>query len=167
MGFGYKGLVFCRNYGWLMENMDKTLGFWCQTIHEKFLQRFDPIFGLKMMVKSGLEKSLGFWWKRASLGVRSPWLLLFLPLPFCPLRCHSFDYGDTGAQVCKIVSRVRQFTNSLNLGLHLREIVEWVANTRKSLLRLANTYQRSYCCIGILPEYRDFIPKILTLLTHD
>ena len=25
MGFGYKGLVFCRNNGWLMENMDKGL----------------------------------------------------------------------------------------------------------------------------------------------
>ena len=23
LGFGYKGLVFCRNNGWLMENMDK------------------------------------------------------------------------------------------------------------------------------------------------
>ena len=33
-----------------------TVGFWCQTIHKKFLRRFDPIFGLKMMVKSGLEK---------------------------------------------------------------------------------------------------------------
>jgi hypothetical protein len=33
-----------------------TVGFWCQTIHEKFLQRFDTIFGLKKMVKSGLEK---------------------------------------------------------------------------------------------------------------
>ena len=32
------------------------VGFWCQTIHKKFLRRFDPIFGLKMMVKSGLEK---------------------------------------------------------------------------------------------------------------
>jgi hypothetical protein len=33
-----------------------TVGFWCQTIHEKFLRRFDTILGLKMMVKSGLEK---------------------------------------------------------------------------------------------------------------
>ena len=23
LGFGYKGLVFCRNNGWLMENIDK------------------------------------------------------------------------------------------------------------------------------------------------
>ena len=21
---------------------------------------------------------------------------------FCPLRCHSFDYGDTGSQVCRL-----------------------------------------------------------------
>jgi hypothetical protein len=33
-----------------------TVGFWCQTMHKKFLRRFDTIFGLKMMVKSGLEK---------------------------------------------------------------------------------------------------------------
>ena len=33
-----------------------TVGFWCQTIYKKFLRRFDTIFGLKMMVKSGLEK---------------------------------------------------------------------------------------------------------------
>ena len=25
LGFGYKGLVFCRNNDWLMENMDKEL----------------------------------------------------------------------------------------------------------------------------------------------
>ena len=33
---------------------DKTVGFWCQTIHQKFLRRFDTIFGLKMMMKSGV-----------------------------------------------------------------------------------------------------------------
>ena len=25
LGCGYKGLVFCRNNGWIMENMDKGL----------------------------------------------------------------------------------------------------------------------------------------------
>ena len=35
-----------------------TVGFWCQTIHKKFLQIFDIIFGLRMMVKSGLEKNI-------------------------------------------------------------------------------------------------------------
>ena len=29
-----------------------TVGFWCQTILKKFLQRSDTIFGLKMMMKS-------------------------------------------------------------------------------------------------------------------
>ena len=33
-----------------------TISFWCQTINEKFFRRFDTIFGLEMMVKSGLEK---------------------------------------------------------------------------------------------------------------
>ena len=33
-----------------------TVGFWSQTIHKKFLGRFDTIFGLKMMMKSGVEK---------------------------------------------------------------------------------------------------------------
>ena len=33
-----------------------TVGFWCQTIHKNFLQRIGTIFGLKMMVKSGLDK---------------------------------------------------------------------------------------------------------------
>ena len=28
-----------------------TVGYWCQTIHKKFLRRFDTIFGLKMMMK--------------------------------------------------------------------------------------------------------------------
>ena len=31
LGFGYKGLVFSRNNGWTMENMDKGLtvnGYW-------------------------------------------------------------------------------------------------------------------------------------------
>ena len=37
----------------------KAVGFWCQTIHKTFLRRFDTIFGLKMMMKSGLKKL--FW----------------------------------------------------------------------------------------------------------
>ena len=35
-----------------------TVGFWCQIIYKKFLRRFDTIFGLKMMMKSGLEKNI-------------------------------------------------------------------------------------------------------------
>ena len=34
-----------------------TLGFYCHAIHNFFL-RFDTIFGLKMVVKSGLEKNI-------------------------------------------------------------------------------------------------------------
>jgi hypothetical protein len=41
-----------------MEQNVFTVGFWCQIIHEKFLRRFDTIFGLRMKVKSGLEKSI-------------------------------------------------------------------------------------------------------------
>ena len=45
---------FRRACIWYMKLL--TVGFWCQTMHEKFLRRFDTIFGLKMMVKSCLEK---------------------------------------------------------------------------------------------------------------
>jgi hypothetical protein len=44
-----------KNLSWPEVGM-ATVGFWCQTIHEKFLRRFDTISGLKIMVKSGLEK---------------------------------------------------------------------------------------------------------------
>ena len=37
-----------------------TVGFLCQTIHKKFLRKFDTIFGLKLMMKSGLKNSLKF-----------------------------------------------------------------------------------------------------------
>jgi hypothetical protein len=35
-----------------------NVGFWCQTIHKKNLRWFDTIFGLKMRMKSGLEKNI-------------------------------------------------------------------------------------------------------------
>ena len=35
-----------------------TVGFWYKTIQKRFLQRFDTIFGLKMIVKSGLGNFL-------------------------------------------------------------------------------------------------------------
>ena len=41
---------------WVICAEQLTVGFRCQTIHKKFLRRFDTIFGLKMMMKSGLEK---------------------------------------------------------------------------------------------------------------
>ena len=37
-----------------------TVGFWCQTIYKKFLWRFDTIFGLKIMVKSGIDCFLNY-----------------------------------------------------------------------------------------------------------
>ena len=52
-----------------------TVGFWCQTIHKKFLPRFDTIFGLKMMMKSGLEK---LFWNSTSpfrVGAELTWLV--------------------------------------------------------------------------------------------
>ena len=58
MGFGYKGLVFCRNNGWLMENMEKglTLPKWMLINWPKIPQFVCP---------KVFEKKL-------SLGVRSP-----------------------------------------------------------------------------------------------
>jgi hypothetical protein len=45
-----------KSSGATFDNGFITVGFECQAIHKKFLQRFDTIVGLKMMVKSGLEK---------------------------------------------------------------------------------------------------------------
>ena len=59
LGFGYKGLVFCRNNDWLIENMDKGLT----------VQKWVLINCLKMpktcICPNCLPKSkrLGFWWK--------------------------------------------------------------------------------------------------------
>ena len=50
------GRSFIKNVISNSKPMHNTVGFWCQTIHKKFLRRFDTIFGLKMMMKSGLEK---------------------------------------------------------------------------------------------------------------
>ena len=38
------------------QNLRHTVGFWCKAIHKKFLRRFFNIFGLKMMMKSGVGK---------------------------------------------------------------------------------------------------------------
>ena len=76
MGFGYKGLVFCRNNGWLMENMDKGL-----TVKLSTKMGADKLFentpnAPKVICPNFLPKpkNLGFWWKKATLGVRSPCL---------------------------------------------------------------------------------------------
>ena len=58
----FKGYYISKHIFYLLVWTEKgclsflTIGFWCQTIHKKFLRRFDTIFCLKMMVKSGLEK---------------------------------------------------------------------------------------------------------------
>ena len=71
LGFGYKGLVFCRNNGWLMENIDKGLG---TKMGVDKLAKNTPN-APKRICPNCLPKpkSLGFLWKKASLGVRSPW----------------------------------------------------------------------------------------------
>ena len=64
---GYKGLVFCRNNGWIMENMDMGL-----TV-PKCLAGNTPIspeFIWSICLPK--TKSSGFQWKKASLCVRSP-----------------------------------------------------------------------------------------------
>ena len=47
---------FSKSFNPQFSLYNNTVDFWCQTIHKKFLRRFDTIFGLKMMVKRGLEK---------------------------------------------------------------------------------------------------------------
>ena len=48
LGSTEKFLQFCTSILFLMiETNTNTVGFWCQTIHKKFLRRFDTIFGLK------------------------------------------------------------------------------------------------------------------------
>ena len=73
MECGYKGLVFCRNNGWIMENMDKglTVTKWVLIVQQKIHQKSSP-----------KPKSSGFQWKKASLGVRSPWQNCFRQLSF-------------------------------------------------------------------------------------
>ena len=74
MGFGYKVLVFCRNNGWLMENMDKglTVPKWVLTNQPKVPQilTYPKIYLSKL---SAQAQKFGIL-KKASLGVRSPWL---------------------------------------------------------------------------------------------
>ena len=62
--FGYKGLVFCRINGWILENMEKglTVPKWMLTIWPKIPQ-----------MPQNLCISSGFQWKKASSGVGSPW----------------------------------------------------------------------------------------------
>ena len=67
---GYKGLVFCR--GWSMENMDKwlTVQKWV-LINQLKIYNKCPKMCLPNL--SAQAQYLRFRWKKASLGVRSPW----------------------------------------------------------------------------------------------
>ena len=71
-----------------------TVGFWCQTIHKKFLRRFDTIFDLKMMVKSGLENFI----LKFNNGLQSC---------CCPERLYSPPREETGSL---------QLANTVKLG---------------------------------------------------
>ena len=54
----FNGTTLTQERFFLNASGNFTVGFYCQAIHKKFLQRFDTIFGLKLMVKSGLEKNI-------------------------------------------------------------------------------------------------------------
>ena len=85
---GYKGLVFVEiMVDYLMENMDKGLKA------PKWVLIFSsaentypkcPEFNCPICLPK--PKRLGFWWKNASLGVRSPCLLLYNNMPHCTVQ---------------------------------------------------------------------------------
>ena len=66
--FGYKGLVFCRNNGWLVENVDKglTLSKWV-LINRPILPQTTQNLSTQIVCSSPFQ------WKKASLGVCSRW----------------------------------------------------------------------------------------------
>ena len=71
LGFGYKGLVFCRNNSWLMKNMDKglTVPKWVLINRRKVPQMYQ---NLSAQIVCPSPKVWYFYEKKASLGVRSP-----------------------------------------------------------------------------------------------
>ena len=74
LGFGYKGIVFCRSNCWLSEKMDKelTVPKWV-LIHSSAENTPNaPEFICPICLPK--PKSSGFQWKKASLCVRSPWI---------------------------------------------------------------------------------------------
>ena len=74
LGFGYKGLVFSRNNGWLMENMDKRLTV-PKMGADKLVENTPDVPEFIWLNCLPKPKSLGFWWEKASLGVSSPWVV--------------------------------------------------------------------------------------------
>ena len=68
----YKGLVFCRNNGWIMENMDKglTVPKWVLIFRPKI-----PQMPQKMSAQNDCpSQKVWSFWKKLFLGVHSPWL---------------------------------------------------------------------------------------------
>ena len=72
MGCGFKVLVFCRNNGWVMKNMDNRLTVlkWVLIVCRKNTPNAPEFICPNCLPKT---KSSGFQWKKTSLGVRSPW----------------------------------------------------------------------------------------------
>ena len=70
LGVGYKGFVFCRNNGWLIENMDKGLTVHTKTGADKLVENTPNV--LKLICRNCLSKpkSLGFWWVPFVHGMR-------------------------------------------------------------------------------------------------
>ena len=62
MGCGYKGLVFCRNSGWIMENMNKGLKMGADSLSENTPNV--PEFICPIFCPS--PKGFGFQWRKAS-----------------------------------------------------------------------------------------------------
>ena len=73
LGFGYEGLVFCRNNSWLMENMGKWLTVpKCVLINQPKIPQTPKKFSAKIACPSPRVWDFD---EKASLGVRSPCLL--------------------------------------------------------------------------------------------
>ena len=136
LGFGYKGLVFCRNNGWLMENMDKglTVPKWVLINQPKIPPNAPKFIFPNCLPK---PKNFVFWWKKASLGVCSPWLappcnrmksFLNLNLTFlCTYNTIQWYDND------KIISTLLTI---IHKGGHYLFSVRWVRNNLFSLRRI-------------------------------
>jgi hypothetical protein len=70
LGWGYKGLVFSRNNGWIIENMDKglTVPKWMLIVHPKMTKMPQNLFAQFVWPS---PKILDFN-EKVSLGIRSP-----------------------------------------------------------------------------------------------
>ena len=77
LGCGYKGLVFCRNNGWIMENIEKEL-----TVQKRDADILAKK-AQKFICPICLPRSSVIQWKKASLGVRSPWFRKCRKVQFC------------------------------------------------------------------------------------